>query len=390
MAQRPGAGAAAAARASIPGLFASGLGRAGQSLVVTGSAGRRLRRQHPFRSWPVGGSGSVNPRIAQSGSSRQRDGILAYSLTRRRVSFGASASATIVALLPSQDADSTLVVHNASAAAASQIGRRTTLVAGLSGAATSLTSSRRSSMLFVVPTAAVRLADAGSARPPPIDLATLDAMRAIWRATVAALDHELHAATDVHDRIHAPTQRYGVPADGQFYAPRRQRRVSLPADQRPGSSDSAMPIRTAEYPGIGLTTRAPTTSTSASTYNKALSFSRRTTLVVRDRHALRSRNWHGDAAIKRPASRGSITRSVAPGSHRRPTTGRVQFVDAAAAAGSLRLVRRAASDGLINRARRSSVGHPGVASATIGYRERASAEQDFDTYLALRGTWPTR
>jgi hypothetical protein len=110
------------------GLFASGLSETGQSLVANATLGGGYDDNILFEASQIGGGGGVNPLIGQSGPIGSADGSLNYTLNTSRVSLGSSFG-TMFRYFPGTR-DPSLVAHGADVNANIRITRRTSLTAG--------------------------------------------------------------------------------------------------------------------------------------------------------------------------------------------------------------------------------------------------------------------
>ena len=109
------------------GLFASGVGDTSQSLVGNATLGGGYDDNILFEAGSIGGGGGANPLIAKSGTIGSADGSLTYTLTKSRVSLGSS-FASMFRYFPGTR-DPSLVAHSADVGATISIGRRTSLTA---------------------------------------------------------------------------------------------------------------------------------------------------------------------------------------------------------------------------------------------------------------------
>ena len=114
------------------GLFASGLTETKQSLIVSASAGGGYDDNLLLDASGIGGVGSVDPRIAKSGQLATVDGSIVYAYTGDRGSFGSSASSMLRYYTGQRDPS--VAAHNANVRGTWRFGRRTTLAGRQSAA----------------------------------------------------------------------------------------------------------------------------------------------------------------------------------------------------------------------------------------------------------------
>jgi len=253
------------------GLFASGTAETSQSLIGNATLGGGYDDNILFEAGQVGGGGG-NPLIGQSGAIGSADGSLFYTLSTPRVGLGSS-FATMFRYFPGTR-DPSLVAHNANLGASFKMGRRTTLLAGQS---VQYQPYMFTAIFGLLPSPGLDPFESptlGQPVPPLIDQAT---SREVYLSSSSSLsvDHNFTQRLSF-------TTGYGYQwsdtafLGGKFTSHRGNAgfRYSL---TRSLGLRFGYAYQQGQFPGSPEPTRSHTADVGVD-YNKALSFSRRTTL----------------------------------------------------------------------------------------------------------------